>query len=189
MHRYFPVIVAVLATAAIALYVISARAVHDSGPPPAPLSKLVLDARPKTIPAAAFFNDKGERLSLATFRGRPVLLNLWATWCAPCVRELPALARLQHALPALTIVAVNEGRENATETRAFLKTHGAEDLKVYVDGDHAFLAALGVSGLPLSALIDAGGLERARASGPEEWDDPSAVAYLKSFVSGTETTK
>ena len=189
MRRYFPFIVAVLAIAAIALYVIRSRAVYDSGSPPEPLSKLALDARPKTIPAAAFFNDKGERLSLATFRGHPVLLNLWATWCAPCVKELPALAQLQHALPALTIVAVSEGRENARETSVFLKAHAAGELKVYVDNDHAFLAAIGVSGLPLSALIDSNGFERARASGPEEWDDPAAVAYLNSFVSGTETTK
>lgn len=182
MRLYLPATLAVLAIAAIALYVIHAIPVHDGGQPPAPLSKLVLDRQPKIIPAAAFFDDKGRRLSLATFRGRPVLLNLWATWCAPCVSELPALARLQHAMPGITILAVSEGRENVGETSAFLKAHGASALNVYVDSNHAFLAALGAFGLPLSALIDARGRERARAMGPAQWDDPEAIAWLRAFA-------
>lgn len=185
MRRNVSAIAVALAIAATALYVILARPVHGAGAPPPPLSKLVLDERPRAIPAAAFFDDKGQRLSLGTFRGHPVLLNLWATWCAPCVKELPALAGLQHALPALTIVAVSEGRENVADIRSFLKAHGASELRVYIDSDHAFLAAMGVAGLPLSVLLDAGGLERAHASGPAEWDDPAAVAYLRTLTSGT----
>lgn len=150
--------------------------------PPA-LSKLVPDAKPKTIPAVAFTDAKGQRLSLATFRGHYVLLNLWATWCAPCVKELPAIAHLHHALPGLTIIAVSEGQESANDTAAFLKAHGAGDLGVYRDSDHAFLAAFGALGLPLSALVDPAGLERARAIGPAEWDDPQAIAWLKGFIS------
>lgn len=182
MRRYLPAVLAVVAIAGIALYVMRAIPVHEGGQPPAALSGLLPDTRPKTLPAAAFFDGKGVRLSLASFRGRSVLLNLWATWCAPCVRELPALARLQQNLPNLTIVALSEGRENASETRAFLKTHGAGALKVYVDSDHAFLAVMGAVGLPLSALIGPDGRERARASGPAEWDDPEAIAWLRAFL-------
>jgi thiol-disulfide isomerase/thioredoxin len=182
LRRYVYAIVAVFAIAAIALYVIRWIPVHVGGQPPASLSKLVLEPQPKALPAAAFLGDGGERLSLATFRGRPVLLNLWATWCAPCVQELPALARLQHAIPGLTVLAVSEGRENAAEARAFLKAHGASALNVYVDSDHAFLAAMGAFGLPLSALIDAQGRERARAVGPAQWDAPEAIAWLRTFT-------
>lgn len=170
-----------VAAAAIALYVIRAAPVHAGNRPPESLAQLVFDAKPKTISAVAFVDGKGERLSLATFRGRTVLLNLWATWCAPCVRELPALARLQSAVPGLTIVAVSEGRENAADTATFLKAHGAAALHIYLDGDHAFLEAMGALGLPVSALIDPRGRERARAIGPAQWDDPQAISWLRGF--------
>ena len=185
MRRQLLAILAVIAavSAAAALYVIPTRAVHASAGPPAALAKLVPDAKPKPIPAVAFVDAKGERLSLATFRGRYVLLNLWATWCAPCVKELPALAHLHSALPGLTVVAVSEGRESEKDTAAFLKAHGAGDLGVYIDSDHAFLAAFGAFGLPLSALVEPSGLERARAIGPAGWDDPAAIAWLRALTS------
>ena len=179
-RRHFAIAAAVAAgVIGIALYAIHARTVHASGKPPAVLAKLVPVEKPQRLPAAAFVDSTGERLSLATFNGRYVLLNLWATWCAPCVRELPALAKLQHDLPGLTIVAVNEGRENAADTARFLKAHGAGTLRVYLDPDHAFLAALGVVGLPLSLLIDRKGMEQAKAAGPAQWDDPDAIAWLR----------
>ncbi len=181
MRRHLLIILAaiVVAASAAALYVIRTTAVHGWDQRPDALAKLQSVAKPAILPAAAFFDDRGNRLSLAAFRGRHVLLNLWATWCAPCVRELPALAHLQGALPGLTIVAVNEGRETAADTTRFLKAHGADALHVYLDPNHAFLEALGVQGLPLSVLIDTHGMERARASGPAEWDDPAAIAWLR----------
>lgn len=186
MRRHFVVAIIAAIIVAIALgvtfYVIHAREVHaDSAPPPA-LAKLVPDAKPKAIPAVAFTDAKGERLSLASFRGHPVLLNLWATWCGPCVQELPALARLARAIPDLKIVAVSEGQDSVTATTAFLKAHGAGALATYRDSDHAFLAAMGAFGLPLSALIAPDGRERARAIGPAQWDDPQAVAWLKATI-------
>jgi hypothetical protein len=101
------------------------------------------------------------------------------------VRELPALAKLQHDVPTLTIVAVSEGRESAAETARFLKSHGAGSLRVYVDPDHAFLAALGAFGLPLSVLMDRNGMEQAKAVGPAEWDDPEAIAYMRTLTART----
>ncbi|HEY3636811.1 MAG TPA: TlpA disulfide reductase family protein, partial [Rhizomicrobium sp.] len=150
MRRHPTVTLAVLAVAAAAaaLYVIPTSPVHASTNPPPALAKLVPDAKPKAIPAVAFVDDGGHRLSLATFHGHYVLLNLWATWCAPCVKELPAISHLHKALPELTIVAVSEGQESAKDTSAFLKAHGAGDLTVYLDSNHAFLAAFGAFGLP-----------------------------------------
>lgn len=184
MRRYHLAIAAAVAAVLIGLvlYAMHVRTVHESAGKPAALAKLVPVDRPRRIPAAAFFDAKGERSSLATFHGRYVLLNLWATWCGPCVRELPALAKLQHDVPTLTIVAVSEGRENATDTERFLKSHGAGSLRVWLDPDHAFLAALGAFGLPLSVLMDKNGMEQAKAEGPAEWDDPDAIAYLRSIT-------
>lgn len=158
--------------------------VHETAARPDALAKLVPVDSPRRVPAAAFFDAKGARLSLASFKGHYVLLNLWATWCGPCVRELPALAKLQQAVPTLSIVAVSEGREDAVETARFLKSHGAGNLHVYTDPDHAFLAALGVVGLPLSVLINRKGLEHAKAEGPAEWDDPEAIVYMRNMIAG-----
>jgi hypothetical protein len=90
-------------------------------------------------------------------------------------------------VPGLTIVAVSEGRENAADTAAFLKAHGAGALRIYLDGDHAFLEAMGALGLPVSALIDPRGQERARAIGPAEWDDPQAISWLGEYTAPPAT--
>lgn len=183
-HHVALAVLAALVLIGIALYAMQPQGVHETAAKPDALSKLVAVDQPRRLPAAAFFDVRGERLSLASFDGHYVLLNLWATWCGPCVRELPALARLQQAVPALRIVAVSEGRENAADTARFLKAHGAGALHVYTDPDHAFLAALGVVGLPLSVLMDSKGLEQAKAEGPAEWDDPQAITYMRTLAAG-----
>lgn len=136
------------------------------------------------MPEVAFTDAAGRRHALGAFRGRYVLLNLWATWCAPCVKELPALARLQAALPAgrLWVVAVNVGRGNTSDTLAFLKAHDAGSLPAYRDSDAALTRAFGAVGLPLTVLIDPQGREIAQASGPADWDDEAAIAYFKALT-------
>ena len=180
-HLAIAIVVAIVLTG-IALYAMRPQGVHETATKPDALAKLEPVDRPRRIPAAAFFDAKGERLSLASFNGHYVLLNLWATWCGPCVRELPALAKLQQNVPTLTIVAVSEGRENAADTERFLKSHGAAALRVYIDPNHAFLAALGVFGLPLSVLMDRQGMEQEKAVGPADWDDPEAIAYMRTIT-------
>jgi hypothetical protein len=98
------------------------------------------------------------------------------------VVELPQLAKLSSALPGVTVVAVNVGRDNAAGTAAFLKSHGAAKLAVYVDSDSAMLRAFEISGLPLTVLLDPKGREIARAVGPCDWGTPAAVAYLRSLT-------
>jgi thiol-disulfide isomerase/thioredoxin len=186
MPRRFPGILvagaaAILAVALSVLYVIRSSPVHET-PPPA-LAALIPEPAPKPLPATAFMDAQGRTRSLAAFRGHVVILNLWATWCAPCVRELPALGRLAEALGPgkVIIVAVNAGHDDAAATARFLKAHGAADLAGYRDPELSLLAAFGSQGLPFSVLIDARGREIARASGPMGWDDPAAVAYFKSL--------
>lgn len=144
------------------------------------LAKLKPDEQPKPVPAVAFSDAAGARHSLSEFRGRYLLLNLWATWCAPCVKELPALSHLQAAIGPrkLIVVPVNVGRDNATETTKFLKQHRAA-LPVYIDTNSAFLHAFGAYGLPLTVLIDPRGREIARAIGAVRWDEPEALAYFR----------
>lgn len=138
---------------------------------------------PHAVPDVAFSDAAGARHTLSAYKGRYVLLNLWATWCAPCVKELPALAKLQGAvLPAtLTVLTVNVGHSSVGDTAKFLKDHGASALPVDLDSDTAFIRAFGAFGLPLSILIDPQGREVARAVGPADWDAPDSIAYFKTL--------
>lgn len=156
--------------------------VHAVGRPPAAISRLTLGKAPAPVPQVAFTDAKGGRHILSEFRGHYVLLNLWATWCGPCVQELPALAHLKAAIPELQVVAVNVGRSTPEETRAFLAQHKAGNLAVYNDTDVALVRAFKAYGLPLSVLIDAHGREIARAEGPGEWDKPEAIDWFKALI-------
>jgi thiol-disulfide isomerase/thioredoxin len=166
----------------VALLVLSACGRQPASTPGAntgALAKLKAEEA-KSVPPVSFVDDHGTAHTLTEFRGRYVLLNLWATWCAPCVRELPALSHLQAALgpKRLSIVPVSVGRDTAAETAAFLKQHKAE-LPVYIDTKSAFLHTFGAFGLPLTVLIDPQGREIARASGAVHWDAKESIAYFK----------
>ena len=165
---------------ALVLYVIPSAPVHA----PPVLADLVPAKTPEPVPAVAFTDGVGKRHMLSEFRGRYVLLNLWATWCGPCVKELPALQNLQDAMPAdkFAVVPVNVGRSDALDTAKFLTAHGAAKLSVNVDTTIAMMRMMHVYGLPVTVLIDPQGREVARAEGPEAWDDPAAIAYFKSLA-------
>jgi thiol-disulfide isomerase/thioredoxin len=120
-------------------------------------------------------------VTLADFHGRYILVNLWATWCAPCVEELPALGKLQAAIPRdkLEILAVNAGRSSLPEAAQFLKEHGAANLSLHGDSDLALMRALKAYGLPATVLIDPNGKEIARAMGQAQWSAPDAIAWFR----------
>jgi len=180
----FAVLAGLIAGVALAvLYVIHAGPVHALASPPAELAELKPASKPVTVPAVAFIDAAGKRHMLAEFRGRYVLLNLWATWCAPCVKELPALAQLGRAVSQdqLSVVAVNVGRSTMAETAQFLKDHHAGSLAPYADSNIALMRAFGAFGLPMTVLIDPQGREVARALGAADWAAPASVAYFKSL--------
>jgi thiol-disulfide isomerase/thioredoxin len=177
-------IAAVILIGAAAAFLYRSRAdVHASGDAPPPALAELKSETPHAVPDVAFSDAAGGRHTLSSYRGRYVLLNLWATWCAPCVKELPALAKLQGAVPPgqLTVLTVNVGRSSAGETAAFMKDHHANSLPVDLDTDTAFIRAFGAFGLPLSILIDPQGREIARAVGPADWDAPDSITYFKTL--------
>ena len=165
------------------LYWMTASTVHA---PPASLAPLKFAAQPQRAPAVAFTGPGGKIANLHEFKGRYVLLNLWAPWCGPCVKELPALAALQRALPAdrFVVVPVDVGREGQADAQGFLAGHGAGALQTYVDSEAALLRSFGGYGLPMTALIDPEGNEIARAEGAPDWAKPESVAYLRSLIGG-----
>jgi thiol-disulfide isomerase/thioredoxin len=157
------------------LYGIGTAPVHAAAAPPKPLSAL---PAAKPAPKVAFYDAKGGRHALSEYKGRWVLMNFWATWCAPCVAELPALARLKAAVPGVAVLAVNLDRTKV-DADAFLKSHKAAALGVLTDKDVTMMRSFTIYGMPTTVLIDPKGNEVARAQGPGEWDAPVMVAYLK----------
>ncbi|HTT97610.1 MAG TPA: TlpA disulfide reductase family protein [Rhizomicrobium sp.] len=175
--------IVVIAGAAI-LYGIRLVRVHAPAAPPASLAQLVPAKTPQAIPDVAFMGQDGSRHSLAEFKGKYVLLNLWAVWCAPCVKELPALARLKASAGGarFDVVAVDVARGTPQDAKTFLDGHGASKLATYIDPQLTLMRAFGAYGLPLTILIDDKGREVARAVGPAEWDAPESIDYFKALT-------
>ena len=175
------IIISLAVIAAVAFGILYARgllSVHQGIEPPPSLAVLALEKAPKPAPKVTFYDGTGGRHALDAFKGRYILLNLWATWCAPCVSELPALARLQANVPGLRVMAINAD-STKVDAGAFLKSHGAKALQVYVDTDRMLMRSFVVPGLPTTVLIDPEGKVVARAEGPAEWASPEAVRYFK----------
>ncbi|SVE01692.1 uncharacterized protein METZ01_LOCUS454546, partial [marine metagenome] len=117
---------------------------------------LKLHATPRMIPAIRFIDKKDNSVELANFKGRMVLLNLWATWCAPCIQELPALDRLQQAMAStnFVVVALSLDRGGLAEVGPFWSRAGLRHLAIYMDPSMTAGQTLGVRGLPTTFLID-----------------------------------
>lgn len=122
--------------------------------------------------------------SLAPYQGKLVLLNLWATWCAPCVKEMPALLRLQQKLgpQGLQVVALSQDRGSAHVVKPFLAEKKLSELTVLLDPKSATMKALQIRGLPTSILIGRDGKEIGRMEGDYEWDGPEAIALVQKHL-------
>ncbi len=138
---------------------------------------------PRPLPAISFLDGDGRRHALAELRGRPVLLNLWATWCQPCIAELPALAALarDQGPDGIAVVALSTDRGGVSQVRAFLAAR-AIDLPIRVDPAGVAADALGARGLPTTLVIDAEGRERARFEGAADWDSAAARRTILALV-------
>jgi len=146
-----------------------------------PMTPFVVKPIPEPIAKITFQDESGAEKSLEGWRGRVVLLNLWATWCAPCRKEMPALDALQQKLgsPDFEVVALSLDRQGVETARAFLADTKATNLKLYVDPTAKSLDGLKAVGLPATILIDREGREVGRLLGPAEWSSPEAVALIE----------
>jgi thiol-disulfide isomerase/thioredoxin len=143
---------------------------------------------PVRAPDFAFTGPDGGRRDLASFRGKSVLLNLWATWCEPCKREMPALDRLQAELggPRFEVAAVNIDTRNVDRPKAWLDQAGVKNLAYHTDHEAKIFQDLRRAGLaegmPTTVLIDASGCRLGRLAGPAEWASPDALALVRAAL-------
>jgi len=170
-----------LPVVAIALLPLAVSIQPAGAQPPA---GFVVHESPRPVPEIQFENGQGEAISLADFRGKFVLLNIWATWCAPCRREMPTLDRLQAELggPDFAVVALSIDRKGLPAVQEFYAELGLETLPIYVDETGAAQRALSVFGLPTTLLLDRDGNEIGRLLGPAEWDSPEMVSFFRGYV-------
>ncbi len=149
------------------------------------VAALTAATRPLEVPNLAFDDGNGNARTLADFRGKTVLLNLWATWCVPCRKEMPALNNLQTRLggDAFQVVAINIDTRNAEKPKAFLADGNLTALQYFTDKSaKVFQDLKGVGralGMPTSVLIDGQGCEIATIAGPAEWDSGDAVKLIE----------
>jgi thiol-disulfide isomerase/thioredoxin len=148
------------------------------------VAKYVPTDPPQAVPVLNFVDGDGARIGLDDFRGKVVLLNLWATWCAPCVKEMPSLDRLQARLGGaeFQVVAVSLDRGGRAVVEPFLTKLGARHLGLYLDPQSTAMTALKPRGLPTSLIIDRDGREVGRLEGGAEWDSEDAVRLLQHYI-------
>jgi thiol-disulfide isomerase/thioredoxin len=143
-------------------------------------------AQPAAAPAVTFKAANGRRMSLADFRGRVVLLNIWATWCVPCRSEMPSLDRLQelHAADGLAVLAVSVDDDGANAVRRFYQQSGIRNLPVYIDSARTTQSAFGARAIPMTVLIDRDGNVVGKMTGATAWDAPEALALVRRYLDG-----
>ena len=144
----------------------------------------ILHEAPKPIASIAFEDGQGRPRSLAEFRGKVVLLNIWATWCGPCRREMPSLDRLQGLLGGsdFEVVALSIDRAGLEVVRKFYADVGIRNVAIYIDSSGRATRELAAVGVPATLLIDRTGRELGRLVGPAEWDEPDIVQFLKRVI-------
>lgn len=148
------------------------------------IAAFVFKKAPEEIGDFPFFDAQGKQRSLKEWRGKVVLLNLWATWCAPCRKEMPGLDRLQAELGSDTfeVVTVSADKTGIEGAKKFFDQIKVEKLAVYADPTVRIHSGLKAIGMPATLLLDAEGREIGRLVGPAEWDTPEAKALIRAAM-------
>lgn len=145
------------------------------------MSAMKLYDPPVALPSLPFTAADGTRHTIAEFRGHGMVLNLWATWCRPCVAEMPSLARLSRALAPddIAVMAVSTDHGGIPAVRRFFTEHDITALPILVDTDGRIGEALNVRGIPTTLVIDREGRERGRLEGAADWSSAKAIATVR----------
>lgn len=159
-----------------------------SGPAQAPpTGRLDRTHSGEPAPATAFEDPDGAPASLAGFRSRPVLVNLWATWCAPCIAEMPTLDRLAaREADRLQILTISQDLDGREKVEAFFAKQGYRNLETWLDPQMALMTGLRADTLPTTILYDSEGREVWRVVGMEDWESGRAALLLKEALRETK---
>jgi thiol-disulfide isomerase/thioredoxin len=148
------------------------------------MRKLNLHAQPRPAGGEAFLDRDGAEHSLAEWDGKVRLVNFWATWCAPCREEKPALDALAAELsgPDFAVIAIATGRHDLAAIDRFNRDVGVTHLATYIDESNRLAVGMGVPGLPVTVLLNREGQEIGRLMGGADWDTESARAIIRQVI-------
>jgi thiol-disulfide isomerase/thioredoxin len=158
----------------------SARAQADEDSLPDAFG-LLTTIMPQLAPRLRFTDPAGNPLSLGGFTGHPLLVNLWATWCGPCVDEMPALSALAQKMLDFggLVLPISIDMSGAAAVRPFYAAHGIRTLPILLDPDGDDMQVLGTNGVPFSLVINAAGQMVAHLDRAANWDTPAVLQYLR----------
>jgi len=147
------------------------------------IKNLFLNKELKKYEGLTFLDHKNNLLNLRDYKGNLIILNFWATWCAPCKKEMPSLDRLQvhEDLNNLMIFPINVGQENLQKSRKFFEDLKINNLNIYFDTQVTLAKKFALRGIPTSILIDKNGLEFARIIGSIDFEDEKFIKWLSKF--------
>jgi thiol-disulfide isomerase/thioredoxin len=158
------------------------------------LDKLVMKTlvwydEPKPAPKAAFLGPDGKTMRFSDFRGKALVVNLWATWCAPCIKELPSLDKLEEERGGSTfsVIAISIDKEGLSVIQPFFETNNIKSLKSYADPGAKVKREFAPPGLPTTYLINRDGQVVAWFVGPTEWDSPDAMKSVDRLMASTRS--
>ena len=147
------------------------------------IKNLIINKELKKYDSITLIDDKGKLIDLSEYNGNLILLNFWATWCAPCKEEMPSLEKLQihKKLNNLKIFPVNVGKDNLEKSLNFYNVLGIKNLKVYFDTDITLAKKFGLRGIPTSILLNKDGYEFARIIGSIDYEDIKFIDWLSNY--------
>lgn len=148
------------------------------------MKKLSFHSTPKAVSQSLFTRGDGSTGTLADYKGKHVVLNFWATWCAPCRKEMPMLSELQREFGGadFEVVTLATGRNPPPAVRSFFEEIGVDNLPQHRDPKQQIAREMGVMGLPITVILNPAGAEIARLQGDANWNSDSAKAIVEALV-------
>ena len=162
----------------------TARAEISSGLIKGAMKRFKLTSPPKPVPDLEFLDGDDKPMHLSDLNGQARLINLWATWCVPCVKEMPSLDQLQAEMPRgrFLVIPISLDGPSKPKVAPFYKEQKLNNLGIFYDKGRKAMSVLNVSLLPTSILVDPAGRELGRLEGDADWDTPEGIALMRAAL-------